>query len=161
MGLQIYEVMPAYIDYLLPYAPHIFQNHNTHHSNSRKYIGIVLKVQRLNYFIPLSSFKTNKHKRMGESVDFIKVKDYAVININTMVPVPEGQYWLADIDSVKEPQYKAILHAELREIKKLENRIRKNAEIVYTHKLRYGNSTLLAKRTNDFKKLEELCKEYG
>ena len=156
--IRIYEIQYEYIQYLSLYQKHIF-SHKDGKSN-RKYIGIVVEINGMKYFAPLSSYK-DKHKKMRETVDFIKIKDYAVININTMVPVPEGQYWLADIDSVKEPQYKAILHAELREIKKLENRIRKNAEIVYTHKLRYGNSTLLAKRTNDFKKLEELCKEYG
>lgn len=35
-----------------------------------------------------------KHKKMKESVDFIKIRDYAVININNMVPVPEGEYHL-------------------------------------------------------------------
>lgn len=35
------------------------------------------------------SFKP-KHKKMKESVDFIKIKDYAVININNMIPVPKG-----------------------------------------------------------------------
>ncbi len=28
---------------------------------------------------------------MKESVDFIKIKDYAVIDINNMIPVPKGQ----------------------------------------------------------------------
>ena len=27
--------------------------------------------------------------KMKESVDFIKIKDYAVININNMIPVPK------------------------------------------------------------------------
>ena len=28
---------------------------------------------------------------MKEGVDFVKIKDYAVININNMIPVPKGQ----------------------------------------------------------------------
>ena len=28
---------------------------------------------------------------MKESVDFIKIKDYAVINLNNMIPVPNSQ----------------------------------------------------------------------
>jgi len=46
------------------------------------------------------------------------------------------------------------------EINRQKNRILKNAQIVYTHKKKYGKSTLLAKRTNDFEKLEGLCKKY-
>ncbi|MCR5388003.1 MAG: type III toxin-antitoxin system ToxN/AbiQ family toxin, partial [Lachnospiraceae bacterium] len=45
----------------------------------RKYIGIVLEINSFKYFAPLSSFKS-KHKKMDEGVDFIKIKDYAVIN---------------------------------------------------------------------------------
>ena len=40
------------------------------------------------------------------------------------------------------------------------NRIRKNAEIVYSHKKHNGVSTPLAKRTNDFELLEKLYREY-
>lgn len=40
------------------------------------------------------------------------------------------------------------------------DRIRKNAEIVYSHKKRNGVSTPLAKRTNDFELLENLCQKY-
>lgn len=47
------------------------------------YIGIILEVKGIKYFAPLSSFK-NKHKQMKEGVDFIKIKDYAVINLNNM-----------------------------------------------------------------------------
>ena len=43
----------------------------------------------MDYFAPLSSFK-EKHTRMPEAVDFIKIKRYAVINLNNMFPVPVG-----------------------------------------------------------------------
>lgn len=58
-------------------------------SFGRKYIGIVLEINGLSYFAPLSSFK-QKHKKMKEGVDFIKIRDYAVININNMIPVPKA-----------------------------------------------------------------------
>lgn len=59
-------------------------------SSGRKYIGVVFEINKFSYFAPLSSFKP-KHKKMKESVDFIKIKDYAVIDINNMIPVPKGQ----------------------------------------------------------------------
>ncbi|MCH5248468.1 MAG: type III toxin-antitoxin system ToxN/AbiQ family toxin [Lachnospiraceae bacterium] len=40
------------------------------------------------------------------------------------------------------------------------NKIIKNAEIVYNHKLNNGNNTPLAKRTNDFILLEQKCRQY-
>ena len=101
-----------------------------------------------------------KHKKMKESVDFIKIRDYAVININNMVPVPEGEYHLVDVNGTKDMQYRYLMQAESREINRQRNRIIKNADIVYKHKLRNGDTTPLARRTNDFKELEKRCKQY-
>lgn len=97
---------------------------------------------------------------MKESVDFIKIKDYAVININNMIPVPKEQLIELDINAEKDSHYKFLLQAESREINRQKNRIRKNAEIVYKHKKRNSDSTPLAKRTNDFDLLEKKCREY-
>ena len=97
---------------------------------------------------------------MAESVDFIKIKDYAVINLNNMIPVPDGQYVLVDVNGTKDPHYKYLLQAESREISHQRSRIIKNAQIVYSHKIRNGNTTPLAMRTNDFRLLEQKCKQY-
>ncbi len=52
-NIKIYEVSNAYIDYLLPYAPHLFQNKKSTQKNERKYIGVVLEINRIKYFAPL------------------------------------------------------------------------------------------------------------
>lgn len=156
-GLKLYEINPKYIKYLAQYQEHIFISDGN--KASRKYIGVVLQINGMNYFAPLSSFKS-KHKRMKESVDFIKIRDYAVININNMVPVPEGEYHLVDVNGTKDMQYRYLMQAESREINRQRNRIIKNADIVYKHKLRNGDTTPLARRTNDFKELEKRCKQY-
>ena len=77
-----------------------------------------------------------------------------------MIPVPEGCYHLIDVNGEKDPHYKYLLQAEAREINKQKNRILKNAAIVRSHKIAQGNRTPLAKRCNDFKKLEEAYKRY-
>ena len=156
-GLKLYEINPKYIKYLAQYQEHIFISDGN--KASRKYIGVVLQINGMNYFAPLSSFKS-KHKRMKESVDFIKIRDYAVININNMVPVPEGEYHLVDVNGTKDMQYRYLMQAESREINRKRNRIIKNADIVYKHKLRNGDTTPLARRTNDFIELEKRCKQY-
>lgn len=139
------------------YQKHIFAQ--TEGKEERKYIGIVLKIGEMNYFAPLSSYK-DKHKTMKESVDVIKIKTYAVINLNNMIPVPDSQIVKIDINKEKDLKYRYLLQAESREVNRQRDRIRKNAEIVYRHKKRKGNSTPLAKRTNDFELLERLCREY-
>ena len=77
-----------------------------------------------------------------------------------MIPVPDGVYMLVYVNGIKDPHYKFLLQADSREINKQRNRILKNADIVYKHKLRNGDSTPLAKRTNAFIVLEKACKEY-
>ena len=152
--LKIYEIKKEYIKYLGHYQKHIFYD-----EGARKYIGILLEIQGYKYFAPLSSFK-QKHNKMAESVDFIKIKDYAVINLNNMIPVPDGQYVLVDVNGTKDPHYKYLLQAESREINRQRSRIIKNAQIVYSHKIRNQNATPLAIRTNDFILLEQKCKQY-
>ncbi len=86
--LRIYEIKNEYIKYLSNYQEHLFLH--TNEKGKRKYIGIVFQINGINFFAPLSSYKT-KHVKMKESVDFIKIKDYAVINLNNMIPVPNSQ----------------------------------------------------------------------
>jgi protein AbiQ len=158
-NLKIYEVKNEYIDYLLPYAPHLFKNKKKGQNNERKYIGVVLEINGMKYFAPLSSFK-EKHKKMKDGLDFLKVKNYAVININNMFPVPDSEYIYIDIDKEKDIRYKSLLRAEYRFIKSIQEKIRKNAVLVYNHKLKNGSTTPLSKRCNDFVILEAACKKY-
>ena len=80
----------------------------------------------------------------------MKIKAYAVINLNNMFPVPKGVYSYVDISKEQNPKYKALLLQEYRYIKSIQEKIRKNAVTLYNHKVQNGNSTALAKRCNDF-----------
>ena len=111
--LRIYEIKNEYIDYLSRHHEHLFYNKDG--AFKRKYIGIVLEINRYKYFAPLSSFKP-KHKKMKEGVDFIKIKDYAVLNLNNMIPVPDSACYSPDINAEKDPHYRYLLQAESREM---------------------------------------------
>ncbi len=158
-NIKLYEINPKYIDYLCTYAPHLFHNRTAEQSNERKYIGVILIVNNMDYFAPLSSFKP-KHTHMSEALDFLKVKNYAVININNMFPVPDGLATYVDISKERNLKYKSLLLAEYRAIKAMQEKIRKNAQLVYKHKIDNENTTALAKRCNDFLLLEKACREY-
>ncbi len=156
--IKFYEVDENYVNYLVPYAPFLFHNKKLGQQNSRKYIGIVFRVNDMEYFAPLSSFK-EKHDKMKESLDFIKIKNYAVINLNTMFPVPKGCYKYVDISKESNPKYKALLIAEYRYIKSIQEKIIKNAAMLYRLKSK-GVTSSLTNRCNDFKILEELLQKY-
>lgn len=56
-AMKFYEVDSRYIDYLLPFAPHLFRNKQTGQQNERKYIGVVLEVNGMKYlyhYLPIS-----------------------------------------------------------------------------------------------------------
>lgn len=158
-NLRFYEIDSGYIEYLSKYAPHLYRNSKDTQQNERKYIGIVLKVNNLNYFAPLTSAK-RKHRYLKEGIDLIKIKNYAVLNLNNMFPVPESVCKFVDFSTVLNPRYKDLLQAEYRYIKMIQEKIRKSACILYNHKVKYKESDSLSKRCNDYLLLEEKCKAY-
>lgn len=159
MAIDIYEVDNKYIDYLSPFAPHMFFNKKAEQNNERKYIGVILYVNGMKYFAPLSSFKA-KHHRMQESVDFIKIGNMAVVNINNMFPVPDDCFVRVVISDVKDWRYQNLLRKEYRILKVVQDKICCNAITVYNHRIKNGDGTKLGKRCNDFKLLEEKSKEF-
>lgn len=157
MKLHMYEIDAMYVKYLSQNEPEVYWSDGN--KSKRKYIGIIIEVNGVKYFAPLTSFKL-KHMNMKAAIDMIKLSDYAVINLNKMIPVPEGLYRIIDFKSVQDKSYKALLEMEYREINRLSKKIIKNAKIIYSHKIEMGDSTSLARRSNDFKKLEKLYKGY-
>lgn len=160
LNLQIYEVSNDYIEYLCKHQPHMFHNAKPSQLHNRKYIGVVLEVNGFHYLAPLSSFKP-KHEKMDKMVDMVIIGTYAVLNLNNMFPVPEDEYHRVFFSQFyKDPKYQNLLRAEYRIISDKQEKIRKQAQTVYELKLKDGNKTGLARRCNDFKKLEALCKAY-
>ena len=102
-NIRFYEINAKYVDYLAPYAPHLFHNSKKGQANQRKYIGIVFQINDMEYFAPLSSFKP-KHEKMKEGLDFIKILRYAVINLNNMFPVPYSERVYVNFETIKDPK---------------------------------------------------------
>lgn len=102
--LLFYEIENKYIDYLSKFSEHLFRNAKITQSYSRKYIGVLFEINGFKYFAPLSSFKP-KHKRLNETIDFIKIGDMAVINLNNIFPVPDGFYSLKNPKTEKNLKY--------------------------------------------------------
>jgi protein AbiQ len=77
LAIELYEVNPEYIDYLVPYARHLFHNKKPGQQNERKYIGVILIVNDMKYFAPLSSYKL-KHEKMKDGLDFVKIMQWSI-----------------------------------------------------------------------------------
>ena len=158
--LLFYEIDEKYIDFLSQFSEHLFHNAKVSQTYSRKYVGILFEINGIKYFAPLSSFKP-KHKRLSETVDFIKIGDMAVINLNNMFPVPENTYSLTNPNTEKNQQYRTLLNNEIRIIKQKTEQIINNAKTVYNHKMTNDGKSKLSQRCNDFKLLEEKYKEWN
>ena len=159
MAIDRFTVDERYVESLAPLPPHLFHNSKPGQANSRKFIGVLLKVAGLEYFAPLSSFKP-KHRKMKNSLDFIKLGDLAVINLNCMFPVPRGVYHRVSIPDERDSRYRNLLRSEIRLIRRNEQRIMRNAEGIYRYKLSHDDNDRLAARCNDFAALEEACRKY-
>lgn len=157
--LLFYEIDARYICFLAQFDQHLFQNAKIAQNFSRKYIGILFEINGMKYFAPLSSFK-DKHKRLSETVDFIKIGDMAVLNLNNIFPVPEGVYSPKDPATEKNQQYKTLLNNEIRIIKQKTVQIINNAKAVYNHKITNDGKSKFSQRCLNFKLLEEKCKEW-
>ena len=72
-NIRFYEINTDYIDYLVPYEPHLFHNSKKGQANQRKYIGVVLQVNGMDYFAPLSSFKP-KHEVKKNDFSLLEAK---------------------------------------------------------------------------------------
>ena len=78
---------------------------------NRIWIGVIFKINDFKYFAPMSSPK-EKHIKMKEQIDFLKINDgkLGVINYNNMVPViNKKSYELINIEEQKDIKYKKLL----------------------------------------------------
>lgn len=95
---------------------------------------------------------------MKDSIDFIKIGEMAVININNMIPVPDDVIIRYEIQNEKDIKYRDLLRNEYKICKQKESLIINNANKLY-RKVTIYNS-YISKRCCNFKLLEQKCLEY-
>ena len=64
--LKIYSVSDEYIEYLRKEEPNVYSNKIDSRTHTRKYIGIVLKLGKYNYYVPMSSPKESDYQIAGD-----------------------------------------------------------------------------------------------
>ena len=77
-----------------------------------------------------------------------------------MFPAPLNICKHVLISDIKNEHYKNLIRAEYRIIKQKSEQIVSNVRIVYDHKLINDEKSKLRQRCNNFKLLEEKCREY-
>lgn len=163
-NLKIVKINKEYCNYLRKFDNKV--SYNYAEKENRPFVGILFRVNSLEYFAPLSSPK-EKHLKMKNMVDFFKIDDgkLGVINFNNMIPVSKNNYDIIDLkQNVKkssEKKYKILLENQL-------SFLNANIYAVYDksnnlYKL-YINNQLpknIKDRCCNFPLLEEKCEEYN
>ena len=137
---------------------------STEEKDNRKFLGVVLSINGLDYVVSLSSPK-EKHFKMKNSIDFLKInyKDQliGVLNFNNMFPVPKGFYTILNINDVSDTKYRDLLKNELswcNEITK--KKIYKNAEKLHKNITLKKEKSVFWNRCCNFSLLEEKALEF-
>lgn len=170
--MKLYSITDNYINYLRKYEKRVYDNKEDIRKVTRKYLGIVLKINDFNYYIPMSSPKKSDYKgneirksivpivRMisQEEIDGIPVLK-GTLRISNMIPVPESELILYEPKFEQNKNYKILVEKELEFIDKNEDMIKKYASIIYNQKINNYDVSYI-NNVVDFKLLEQKCLEY-
>ncbi len=167
MEFNFYNINSNYCDYLRNYdknIPYTMDNKAT-----RPFIGIVIKIEDINYYAPLTSPK-EKHLKMKNQIDFLKIDNgnLGAINFNNMIPVTEDNISKIEIKNIQDKDYKNLLENQLSWCNKKQNKqnILDKAKKLYDYINNPNNIKNVDRwekikyRCCDFKKLEQLAKVY-
>lgn len=174
--LKVYSVSDRYIEYLRKYEPDVYSNKLDNRIHTRKYIGVVIELAGYKYYIPMSSPKETDYQVAGDGkvikksiVPIIRmvVKNTkgekelkGTLRISHMIPVPEAELELYDLDNESDVEYKDLVQNEVVFIRKQGERIAANAQLLYKQKRLNDQTAGYVKSALDYSALEKLCDEY-
>ena len=119
--------------------------------------GVVLSVNNVEYYVPVSSFKEQKPDNFLILADNGQV--VSSLRFNYMFPIPKGLASIRRIADEPDLAYRRLLAQELRYCIRHQEQIQKLAE--RTHKrVLLGKNTGLVFNSCDFRLLEEYCKSW-
>lgn len=165
-----YVVDKNYINYLLTFDSKVgFVEYG---EKLKLHIGIILTVDEVNYYVPVSSAKS-KHLRMSNSLDFHKIEFeqqlLAVINLNNMIPVLDKCVTQIKYNNVsnfrsfeteqEKTNYIYLLQKEKKVIDSITTILSEKAVKLHKNVLEKPSSKL-AQRCYNFKLMEEKLKLY-
>jgi len=170
--MNFYVVDKEYVRYLRSFDERV--SDIDYENRLKPYIGIILEINELKYYVPISSYKP-RYEKLKNDIDFFKIIDprtnqiYSALNLNNMIPIEDNYVRLLKYDNLREyrifenekdfEKFVLLLKKELHIINANEALIRKNAITLYKFKIEKPE-TSMAKRCCDFRLLEQKCKEY-
>lgn len=154
-----YDINPDYLDYMRTVEPKIPELSKT--ENEKPFCGIVLEINDMKYYAPISSTKKQQHTNFVIK-DRDGNRDLSSIRFCFMLPVPDDVLTPRDFNSM-EKKYKDLLVKEYIYCNLPENitTIRKIAKRVYNMCVYQSDpNNKIVQQCCDFKKLEEAYEKY-
>ena len=174
---KIYSVSDRYISYLREKFPNVYSNKMDTRVHTRKYLGVVLQGGEYKYYIPMSSPKQTDYQIAGDNMVIKKsivpimrvvVKNAkgerelkATLRLSHMIPVPASELELYDLDNEPDVAYKDLVQNEIIFIRKNQEKISANAQLIYKQKMENDTSAKYVMSALDYKALEEMCDNFA
>ena len=164
MSFKIVKVDYKYCNYLRKYDNKV--SYNAGVKELRPFVGVLFKIDDMEYFAPLSSPK-EKHKKLRNTVDLIKIDNgnLGVINLNNMIPVSKNNYNEFDINqnhpNISERKRSILLYRQLRWLNSHERLVIGKAIRLYDNYKKDRLINIIKDRCCNYPLLEEKCAEYN
>lgn len=173
---KLYSVSDKYVEWLRKDYPNVYSNKINSRTHTRKYLGVVLQIEKYKYYIPMSSPKDSDYQITGENkvikksivpIIRIVVKNASgvkelkgTLRISRMIPVPESELQLYDMENETDSTYKDLVQNEMIFIRKNRKKIAANAKLLYKQKKAGDTTAGYVKSALDYQALEHLCDLY-
>ena len=175
--LRLYTVADEYVDFLMTHDKRVFSNKEESRSFERKYLGTVLSVNQVNYFVPLASPKDSDFYYDEHGVKHIRRSIIPIIRIthresggnmsvlgtikfSNMIPVLATELQQYDIHSEPDEQYRDLVQKQWAFIRRNKEKIYKHAQTIYSQKKKKTEGVGYLNSTVDFLLLEQKMEEY-
>ena len=157
--LRLYRIDIKYIKYLYQFDKRVQYNEKREdeYTKRRVYLGIVLKIDKFNYFVPLEHPRP-AHQKLKSNIFIFKIHNgkYGMLGFNNMIPVNDTEIVKFNLDNESE-KYKQILISQYHFCNKHIQEIQAKALATYT---KSQENKFLRRVCCNFKLLEEKLKEY-
>lgn len=173
---KLYSVSDEYVEWLRKDFPNVYSNKINSRIHTRKYLGVVLQIGQYNYYVPMSSPKDSDYQIAGVNkvikksivpIIRIVVKNSAgekelkgTLRISHMIPVPESELELYDLENESDDTYKDLVQNEMIFIRKNREKINSNAKLLYKQKIANDTTAGYVKSALDYQALEVLCDRF-
>ena len=155
-NFKFYHIKEHFIRYL-----HSIDNRvQFNKGQSRPYVGVVLSMHGLNYYVPLESPKPN-HKNLKGGGPVLKLNDgkLGIMGFNNMIPVLPECLVEFDISNIEDEKYKMLLYNQLNYCNHNVTLIMHRAETTYRRQTS-DKVPLYQKICCNFRKLEKKLGNY-